>query len=82
MLPSCGYMVGASLINVKEDAETISTFLSEYKESLEILHSYTKVIECLLLWSTHVAKLIISNLRRNYRVEQQRFLKEPTPQKV
>ena len=58
--------LGTTLIDAKNDAEAISSFLQEYKDSLETLRSYTKEIERLLLWCIHSAKinnhkLILSN---------------------
>jgi hypothetical protein len=58
--------LGAALIDAKNDAEAISTFLNEYKESEETLRSYAKEVERLLLWCIHVAKINISSLRRNH----------------
>jgi len=63
--------LGSSLIDAKNDAEAIATFLREYKDSPETLRSYAKEIERLLLWCIHVAKINISNLRRNHLLEYQ-----------
>lgn len=67
--------IGASLIDAKNDAEAISSFLAEFKDSPLTLQSYAKEIERLLLWCIHIAKLNISSLRRNHLVEYQDFLK-------
>jgi len=73
---------GNTLINANDDAEAISIFLSEYKDSPETLRSYAKEIERLLLWCIHVAKINISSLRRDQLMEYQAFLKQPTPKKL
>ena len=46
--------MGSARIDAKNDAEAISTFLNEYKDSPETLRSYAKEIERLLLWCIHV----------------------------
>lgn len=74
--------LGSALIDAKNDAEAISTFLSEYKDSTETLRSYAKEVERLLLWCIHVAKVNISSLRRNHLTNYQDFLKNPTPKKI
>ncbi len=73
--------LGSSLIDAKNDAEAISTFLREYKDSPETLRSYAKEIERLLLWCIHVVKINISSLRRNHLLDYQEFLKNPAPKK-
>ncbi len=73
--------LGTTLINAKDDAEAISSFLSEFKDSPETLRSYSKEIERLLLWCIHVGKINISSLRRNHLLEYQDFLKNPSPKK-
>ncbi|MHB1947566.1 MAG: tyrosine-type recombinase/integrase [Gammaproteobacteria bacterium] len=72
---------GAALIDAKDDAEAISTFLREYKDSPETLRSYAKEIERLLLWCIHVARINVSSLRRNHLLDYQDFLKNPAPKK-
>lgn len=74
--------LGSSLIDATNDAEAISTFLREYKDSPETLRSYAKEIERLLLWCIHVCKTNISSLRRNHLMDYQEFLKNPTPKKT
>jgi len=74
--------LGSALIDAKDDAEAISTFLHEYKDSLETLRSYAKEIERLLLWCIHIAKVNISSLRRNHLLDYQDFLKNPVPKKL
>jgi site-specific recombinase XerD len=74
--------LGTALIDAKDDAEAISSFLSEYKDSPQTLRSYAKEIERLLLWCIHVSKVNISSLRRNHFLQYQDFLKHPTPNKV
>jgi site-specific recombinase XerD len=74
--------LGSSLIDAANDAEAISTFLREYKDSYETLRSYSKEVERLLLWCIHVAKTNIASLRRNHLTEYQDFLKNPTPKKI
>lgn len=74
--------IGESLIDAKNDAEAISTFLSEFRESPLTLQAYAKEIERLLLWCIHIAHVNISSLRRNHLVEYQSFLKNPQPQKI
>ena len=56
-------LVGASLIDAKNDAEAIEAFLREYKDSPETLRSYAKEVERLLLWCIHISKVNISSLR-------------------
>ncbi len=72
--------LGSTLIDAKNDAEAIASFLDEYKDSKETLRSYAKEVERLLLWCVHVPKVNISSLRRNHLVEYQEFLKSPEPQ--
>ncbi len=73
--------LGQALIKADNDAEAISAFLCEYKESPETLRSYAKEVERLLLWCIYVAKINISSLRRTHLQEYQQFLKEPQPEK-
>lgn len=74
--------IGKSLIDAKNDAEAISAFLSEFRDSPLTLQSYAKEIERLLLWCIHVAKVNISSLRRNHLIKYQEFLKNPEPLKI
>lgn len=74
--------LGSALIDAKNDAEAISIFLSEYKDSPETLRSYAKEVERILLWCIHVAKVNISSLRRNHLTNYQDFLKNPSPKKL
>lgn len=74
--------IGSALIDARNDAEAISSFLGEYKDSPETLRSYTKEIERLLLWCIHVAHTSISGLRRDHFMEYQSFLKNPMPSKL
>lgn len=74
--------MGASLIDAKNDAEAISAFLNEFRESPLTFQSYAKEIERLLLWCIHVAYVNISSLRRNHLVDYQSFLKNPQPKKL
>jgi len=73
--------IGHALISAKDDAQAISTFLSEYKDSPETLRSYTKEIERLLLWCIHIGKINICSLRRDHLIAYQAFLKHPLPKK-
>ncbi len=73
--------IGESLIDAKNDAEAISAFLLEFRDSPLTLKSYAKEIERLLLWCVHVAERNISSLRRNDLIEYQNFLKNPKPRK-
>ncbi len=70
---------GFALIDAHNDAEAISSFLNEYRDSPETLRSYSKEIERLLLWCIHIAKINISSLRREHFLQYQQFLKNPTP---
>lgn len=74
--------IGASLIDAKNDAEAISSFLLEFRDAPLTLISYSKEIERLLLWCIHIAKLNISSLRRNHLIDYQDFLKNPEPKEV
>lgn len=74
--------IGESLIDAKNDAEAISAFLNEFRESPLTLQAYAKEIERLLLWCIHVAHVNISSLRRNHLVDYQTFLKGPQPRKL
>jgi len=74
--------LGSALIDATNDAEAISIFLSEYKDSPETLRSYAKEIERLLLWCIHESKTNISSLRRDHMLQYQAFLKKPTPKKL
>jgi len=74
--------LGEALINAKDDAEAISSFLQEFSESPLTLKSYAKEIERLLLWCIHIAKKNISSLRRDDLVEYEVFLRNPQPKKA
>ncbi len=74
--------LGNCLIEADNDAEAISAFLREYKESKETLRSYAKEVERLLLWCIHKAKINISSLRRNHLQDYQNFLRNPEPVKI
>lgn len=71
--------IGTKLIDADNDAEAISSFLIEYRDSPDTLRSYSKEIERLLLWCIHIAKKNISSLRRNDLIEYQEFIKNPEP---
>lgn len=71
--------IGESLIDAKNDAQAISSFLLEFRDAPLTLMSYSKEIERLLLWCIHVVKLNISGLRRNDLMAYQDFLKNPEP---
>ncbi|MCD8525586.1 MAG: tyrosine-type recombinase/integrase [Gammaproteobacteria bacterium] len=72
-------MIGSALIDAKDDAQAISSFLREFVDSPLTLQSYAKEIERLLLWCIHVVKLNISSLRRDHLIDYQAFLKDPEP---
>ncbi len=72
--------IGSALIDADNDAEAISSFLNEFRDSPETLRSYSKEIERLLLWCIHVAKVNISSLRRDHFLDYQQFLKNPLPE--
>ena len=74
--------IGSTLIDANNDAEAISAFLNEYRDSPLTLQAYAKEIERLLLWCIHVAKINISSLRCNHLVDYQYFLKKPQPKKI
>jgi len=74
--------IGESLIDAKNDAEAISAFLNEFRDSPLTWQSYAKEIERLLLWCIHVARINISSLRRNHLIEYQEFVKSPQPRKI
>lgn len=74
--------IGEALIDAKNDAEAISTFLNEFRESPLTLQAYAKEIERLLLWCIHIVQLNISSLRRNHLIEYQLFLSNPLPKKL
>ncbi len=74
--------IGESLIDAKNDAQAISSFLLEFRDSPLTLQSYAKEIERLLLWCIHIANLNISSLRRNDLMGYQDFLKNPEPKKI
>ena len=75
-------VIGASLIDAKNDAQAISSFLLEFRDAPLTLVSYSKEIERLLLWCIHIAKLNISSLRRDHLMAYQDFLKNPEPKNV
>lgn len=83
-LPSDNYNKGnqVALIDAKNDAEAIHSFLNEYKDSPATLRSYSKEIERLLLWCIHINQTNIASLKRDYSLEYQAFLKNPTPKKL
>lgn len=72
-------VLGETLIDAKNDADAISAFLNEFRESTLTLQSYAKEIERLLLWCIHISKVNISSLRRNHLVAYTDFLKNPQP---
>lgn len=74
--------IGQALIQANNDAEAISAFLREYKDSPETLRSYAKEVERLLLWCIYKTKINIASLRRNHLQEYQLFLRDPQPQKI
>ena len=74
--------IGSSLIDAKNDAQAISSFLLEFRDAPLTLMSYSKEIERLLLWCIHIAKLNISSLRRDHLMAYQDFLKNPEPTNV
>lgn len=74
--------LGSALIDAHNDAEAISSFLNEFRDSPETLRSYSKEIERLLLWCIHIAKINISSLRRDHFLDYQQFLKNPEPVKA
>lgn len=74
--------IGAALIDAKNDAQAISSFLLEFRDAPLTLVSYSKEIERLLLWCIHIAKLNISSLRRDHLMAYQGFLKNPEPKNV
>ena len=74
--------LGSALIDAHNDAEAISSFLNEFRDSPETLRSYSKEIERLLLWCIHIAKINISSLRRDHFLDYQQFLKKPEPIKA
>lgn len=65
--------IGASLIDAKNDAQAISSFLLEFRDAPLTLLSYSKEIERLLLWCIHVAKLNISSLRRDHFTDKEQI---------
>ena len=73
---------GISFLDAKNDAEAISTFLLEYRDSPLTLQAYAKEIERLLLWCVHVGKINISSLKRNHLLTYQEFIKKPQPKKL
>ncbi|OGT27130.1 MAG: hypothetical protein A3E54_00675 [Gammaproteobacteria bacterium RIFCSPHIGHO2_12_FULL_41_25] len=74
--------IGASLIDARNDAQAISSFLLEFRDAPLTLVSYSKEIERLLLWCIHIVKLNISSLRRDHLMAYQDFLKNPEPKNV
>lgn len=74
--------IGESLIDAKNDAQAISSFLLEFRDAPLTLISYSKEIERLLLWCIHIAQLNISSLRRDHLMAYQDFLKNPEPKNV
>lgn len=74
--------IGESLIDAKNDAQAISSFLLEFRNEPLTLMSYSKEIERLLLWCIHITKLNISSLRRDHLMAYQDFLKNPEPKDV
>ncbi len=75
-------VIGESLIDAKNDAQAISSFLLEFRDEPLTFMSYSKEIERLLLWCIHIAKLNISSLRRDHLMAYQDFLKNPEPKNV
>ena len=74
--------IGTALIDAKNDAQAISSFLLEFRDAPLTLVSYSKEIERLLLWCIYIAKLNISSLRRDHLMAYQDFLKNPEPKNV
>lgn len=73
---------GTALIDAKNDAEAISSFLNEYKDSPATIRSYAKEIERLQLWCIHVGHVNISSIKRDHLLAYQVFLKSPSPRKL
>lgn len=73
---------GVSFLNAKDDAEAISAFLLEYRDSPLTLQAYAKEIERLLLWCIHVTKTNISSLKRDHLTTYKAFIKKPQPRKL
>ena len=73
---------GIALIDANNDAEAISAFLNEYKDSPATFRSYAKEIERLLLWCIHVGQVNISSIKRDHLLAYQEFLKSPAPKKL
>lgn len=69
-------------IDAKTDAQAISTFLDEYKDSPNTIASYAKEIERLILWCIHIGKVGISDITREHIIKYQDFLSDPQPQKA
>jgi len=67
------------LINAESDAEVISAFLDEYKDSPNTLSSYAKEIERLLLWCIHVSDTGLTELTREDIVQYESFITDPEP---
>ena len=73
---------GVSFLNAKDDAEAISAFLLEYRDSPLTLRAYAKEIERLLLWCIYIGKTNISSLKRDHLIAYQAFIKNPQPKKI
>lgn len=69
-------------LDAENDAEAISSFLLEYRDSPPTLQTYAKEIERLLLWCIHIGKTNISNLKRDHLLAYQQFIKNPQPKKI
>ncbi len=69
-------------LDAENDAEAISSFLLEYRDSPATLQAYAKEIERLLLWCIYIGKTNISNLKRDHLLVYQDFIKNPQPKKI
>ena len=71
-----------NMLEAKNDSEAIRTFLSDYQNVQLTYRSYLKEIERLLLWCIYVAKITISDLKREHIIQYRQFILKPEPEAV
>lgn len=76
------FLKNNNLIINSSTKRAVYNFISEYKDSIETLKSYTKELERLILWCHIVAKIEILNVTREHIVKYQQFLENPTPKEL
>lgn len=64
-------------LGATDDADAISRWLAEYRDSPRTLDAYARAVECLVLWSVVEKGIAISSLVRKDLLEFKSFLRSP-----